>query len=60
MLMRCWAICRYDVSIFGDLAESAKRHLSKGSRVVVHGYLRQSFWDDKVTGQKRSKTGVRA
>src|SRR4051812_10807399 len=36
--------------IAGNIAES----LTKGTRVVVQGRLRQERWEDKETGQKRS------
>src|SRR5256714_10632259 len=37
-----------------DLAEHVAESLSKGARVVVVGRLRQSRWEDKETGEKRS------
>lgn len=46
-----------DVSAFGLLGERAESKLSKGSRVLVQGKLRQRSWqaDD---GSTRSKVGV--
>jgi single-strand DNA-binding protein len=37
-----------------DLAEHVAESLAKGARVVVVGRLRQSHWEDKATGEKRS------
>jgi single-strand DNA-binding protein len=37
-----------------DLAEHVAESLSKGARVVATGRLRQSRWEDKETGAKRS------
>lgn len=41
----------------GDLCQD---RLHKGSRVRVIGSLRTRSWDDRETGQRRSKTVVRA
>jgi len=46
------------VVVFGQRAESLSRYLSKGSKIVVDGKLRWSEWDDKNTGEKRSKLEV--
>lgn len=37
-----------------DLAENIAESLSRGARVVATGRLRQSRWEDKETGEKRS------
>jgi single-strand DNA-binding protein len=47
-----------DVTVFGQRAESLSRFLSKGSKIIVDGKLRWSEWDDKNTGEKRSKLEV--
>lgn len=44
--------------VFGTRAEPLSRFLSKGSKVAVEGKLRWSQWEDKETGQKRSKIEV--
>jgi single-strand DNA-binding protein len=41
-----------------DLAEHIAESLTKGARVIVSGRLRQSHWEDKETGQKRSAYGL--
>lgn len=47
-----------DVSLFGKTAENAAQYLKKGSAAFVEGRLKLDTWDDKATGQKRSKLGV--
>jgi len=47
-----------DVVMFGTRAESVSRFLSKGSKVAIEGKLRWSSWEDKTTGDKRSKVEV--
>ena len=43
-----------DVLSFGKAAELYVRHLEKGSRVMVEGYLKQLQWTGK-NGEKREK-----
>lgn len=40
---------------WGRRAEIAAEYLAKGSPVFLEGYPHQENWDDKETGQKRSK-----
>ncbi len=47
-----------DVVMFGTRAESVSRFLERGSRIGVDGRLRWSEWEDKQTGDKRSKIEV--
>lgn len=49
-----------DVTAWARQAETCKEFLHKGSPVFVEGYLKQDRWDDKNTGQKRSKVTVTA
>lgn len=44
-----------DVTCWAQLAENASASLTKGTRVIVTGRLKQEEWDDKETGKKRSK-----
>ena len=44
-----------DIDAFGKTAETAHQYLSKGRPVFIEGRLRLDQWDDKTTGQKRSK-----
>jgi single-strand DNA-binding protein len=47
-----------DVVAFGKTAESATQYLAKGRPVLVEGRLQQDRWDDRETGQKRSRHKV--
>jgi single-strand DNA-binding protein len=44
-----------DIDVWGRQAEIAQQYLSKGRPVFVEGRLKLDQWDDKQTGQKRSK-----
>lgn len=47
-----------DVTAFGKLAEIVGQYARKGQQVLVAGRLKQESWNDKTTGQKRSKLVV--
>lgn len=47
-----------DVTLWGRTAEIADQYLGKGSGVMIEGRLRLDQWDDKQTGQKRSRLRV--
>ena len=47
-----------DVTLWGRQAEVAQQYLSKGSPCYIEGRLNLDTWDDKTTGQKRSKLKV--
>ncbi len=47
-----------DVDVFGRTAENVGQYMRKGSPILIEGRLRLDTWDDKQTGQKRSKLGV--
>jgi len=47
-----------DVEVFGRTAENVGQYMRKGSPILIDGRLRLDQWDDKQTGQKRSKLGV--
>jgi single-strand DNA-binding protein len=47
-----------DVTLWGRLAEIAGEYLAKGRPVLIEGRLQLDTWDDKETGQKRSKMRV--
>jgi len=47
-----------DITLWGRTAEIAGEYLAKGRPVLVEGRLQQDKWDDKETGQKRSKLKV--
>jgi len=46
------------VDIFGRTAENVAQYMKKGRPILIEGRLRLDQWDDKQTGQKRSKLGV--
>jgi single-strand DNA-binding protein len=48
----------FDVTVFGQRGESLSRFLSKGSKVAIEGKLRWHSWEDKNTGDKRSKVEI--
>ncbi len=47
-----------DVVVWARLAEVAGQFLHKGSPVFIEGRLQMDSWDDKATGQKRTKIRV--
>jgi len=47
-----------DVTLWGRTAEIAGEYLKKGRPVFIEGRLQLDTWDDKQTGQKRSKLKV--
>ena len=49
-----------DVEVWDRQAETACEYLRKGSSIHVEGSLKMDTWDDKTTGEKRSKIRVHA
>jgi single-strand DNA-binding protein len=49
-----------DIDVWGRTAENVGQYMRKGSPILIEGRLRLDQWDDKQTGQKRSKLGVTA
>ena len=47
-----------DVTLWGRQAEVAGEYLKKGRSVFIEGRLQLDTWDDKTSGQKRSKLKV--
>ena len=47
-----------DVDAFGRQAETIAQYMKKGSPFLMEGRLKLDQWDDKQTGQKRSRLGV--
>src|SRR5438128_6841773 len=47
-----------DVVLWARLAEIAAEYLKKGRPVFIEGRLQLDTWDDKQSGQKRSKMRV--
>lgn len=49
-----------DVTVWGKQAENCAEYLSKGRPVFVEGHLRLDQWQDKKTGENRSRLRVTA
>src|SRR4051794_37109504 len=49
-----------DVTVWDRQAETCCQYLKKGSGVHVEGALKMDTWDDKTTGEKRTKIKVQA
>lgn len=49
-----------DVEAWGKLAEICGEHLSKGKQVFVEGRLKLDTWEDKQSGEKKSRLRVSA
>ena len=47
-----------DVDIFGRTAENVGQYMRKGRPILIEGRLKLDQWDDKQTGQKKSRMGV--
>jgi single-strand DNA-binding protein len=47
-----------DVTLWGRQAEVAGEYLAKGRQVLIEGRLQLDTWEDKESGQKRSKLKV--
>ena len=50
--------CFVDIVVFGRQAENCNEYLRKGRPVFVEGRLNFNQWEDKESGQKRSKLEV--
>lgn len=51
-------VCFVDVTVFGRQAEIALQYLKKGSKVLIDGRLVLEQWNDKQTGQTRTKHSI--
>ncbi len=49
-----------DVTVWNRQAENCCQYLKKGRTVHVEGYLRLDSWDDRTTGEKRTKIKIEA
>ena len=47
-----------DIDAFGKQAEVISQYLRKGGGLLAEGRLKLDQWDDKKTGEKRSRLGV--
>jgi single-strand DNA-binding protein len=48
----------FDITCWKETAENVVESFRKGDRVLVSGRLEHSRWEDRKTGEKRSKVGV--
>lgn len=47
-----------DITFWGKTAETVAKFCTKGSPLYIEGRLHLDTWDDKTTGQKRSKVRI--
>ncbi len=47
-----------EIDAFGKQAETIAKYCTKGQPLLVEGRLRLDQWDDKASGEKRSRLGV--
>ncbi len=47
-----------DIVLWGKTAELAGQYLKKGRSVCIEGRLQMDSWEDKTSGQKRSKIKI--
>lgn len=50
--------CFVDVCLWGKRGEAVSQYLTKGKPLFVEGRLQMDEWNDKTTGEKRSKLRV--
>lgn len=50
----------FDITVWNNQAINCEKYLKKGSQVAVNGVLRQNRWQDKQSGQTRSKIEITA
>lgn len=51
-------VCFVDVEAWGKQAEVVQKYLTKGRPCMVEGRLKLDQWEDKASGQKRTKLKV--
>ena len=47
-----------DVVVWRKMGENVAKYFTKGKPILIEGRLRQDSWEDKQTGQKRTKLMV--
>lgn len=53
-------VCFVDVEVFGRQAETSAQYLRKGAPALIDGRLRMDQWEDRDSGQRRSRLLVNA
>jgi len=51
---------RFQIETWGKTAEYANNYLRKGSRVAIQGTLAEDTWQDRDSGDNRSRIVIRA
>src|SRR5882757_7242212 len=47
-----------EITAFGKICDTIAEYTKKGDPLQVSGYIKQDRWEDKESGQKRSKLKV--
>lgn len=50
----------FDIQYWGKAAEGVRPHISKGRQLAIQGKLKFQSWEDRDSGQKRSKVVITA
>jgi len=50
----------FDINVWGNQAVTCEKYLKKGKQVAIVGVLRQNRWNDKTSGQTKSKVEITA
>lgn len=48
----------HNVTIWGQPAENIAETITRGDRVLVHGHVETETWDDRESGEKRTRQVV--
>ena len=59
LVTMCVAVNRYDIDIWGPMAERIAEQVPKGSSVCVQGKLTPRVWTNRETGKQQTKVAVR-
>lgn len=51
-------VCFVDIEVFGKQAESCKNYLQRGAPALIEGRLKLDTWEDRNSGEKRSRLRV--
>jgi single-strand DNA-binding protein len=50
----------HEIEAWGTIAEIIENHVKAGTKVYIEGNMKENKWEDKETGQPRSKLRVSA
>lgn len=50
--------CVFNRGEYGKMADNVEKLCRKGQHILIEGKLRQENWEDKQSGQKRSKLSI--